>query len=71
MISYIATKVYKYITRKENNKNPMIDGITKTQDESALVREQLKRNYEFFREEGMKRIQGSYVIVVGIGGVGR
>lgn len=35
-----------------------------------LVREQLARNYAFFGEEGMAKIRGSNVVVVGCGGVG-
>jgi tRNA A37 threonylcarbamoyladenosine dehydratase len=39
-------------------------------EETGLIREQLKRNYEFFGEDGMKSISNSFVVVVGIGGVG-
>ncbi|KAJ3207423.1 hypothetical protein HK099_000269 [Clydaea vesicula] len=35
-----------------------------------LTREQLARNYAFLGEEGMKNIRKSFVIVVGLGGVG-
>jgi tRNA A37 threonylcarbamoyladenosine dehydratase len=41
-----------------------------TNDEKEIMREQLKRNYEFFGDEGMSKIIDSFVIVVGIGGVG-
>lgn len=40
-----------------------------TYDED-LVREQLARNYAFFGEEGMKKIRGASVAVIGCGGVG-
>lgn len=40
-------------------------------NEEELIREQLKRNYEFFGNEGMIKILDSFVVVVGIGGVGR
>ena len=36
----------------------------------VIVRESLARNYVFFGEEGMKKIRGSFVVVVGLGGVG-
>lgn len=36
----------------------------------AIVREQLARNYAFFGEEGMDKIRGSKVAVIGCGGVG-
>lgn len=35
-----------------------------------LIQEQLSRNYLFFGEEGMQKIRGSFVVVVGVGGVG-
>jgi len=35
-----------------------------------LIKEQLARNYAFFGEEGMSRIRGGNVVVVGCGGVG-
>ncbi|TFK29493.1 ubiquitin-protein ligase molybdopterin-converting factor [Coprinopsis marcescibilis] len=35
-----------------------------------LVREQLARNYAFFGEEGMEKVRGGSVVVVGCGGVG-
>ncbi|KAF9011788.1 ubiquitin-protein ligase molybdopterin-converting factor [Cyathus striatus] len=35
-----------------------------------LIREQLARNYAFFREEGMSKIRKGGVVVVGCGGVG-
>lgn len=40
-----------------------------TYDED-LVREQLARNYAFFGEDGMKKIRGASVAVIGCGGVG-
>lgn len=38
--------------------------------DEELVREQLARNYAFFGEEGMKKVRGSSVVIVGCGGVG-
>ena len=35
-----------------------------------LIREQLARNYAFFGEEGMEKIRGASVAVIGCGGVG-
>ncbi|KAG2007159.1 ubiquitin-protein ligase molybdopterin-converting factor [Coprinopsis cinerea AmutBmut pab1-1] len=42
------------------------------QDEydEELIREQLARNYAFFGDEGMKKVRGGSVVVVGCGGVG-
>ena len=38
--------------------------------DNSLVREQLARNYAIFGDEGMERIRGGSVVVVGCGGVG-
>ncbi|KIJ50617.1 hypothetical protein M422DRAFT_204191 [Sphaerobolus stellatus SS14] len=38
--------------------------------DESLIREQLARNYAFFGEEGMAKIRGGFVVVVGCGGVG-
>ena len=39
--------------------------------ESEILKEQLKRNNEFFSDEGMRNLKDKFIIVVGIGGVGR
>ncbi|KAI9316942.1 hypothetical protein DFJ73DRAFT_635816 [Zopfochytrium polystomum] len=59
---------------------PSQPGTTATSAQSArssrtaipeeLIREQLSRNYAFFGEEAMKKVRGSFVVVVGVGGVG-
>ena len=38
--------------------------------DEELIMEQLARNRAFFGDEGIKRIRGAFVIVVGAGGVG-
>jgi hypothetical protein len=38
--------------------------------DEELIREQLARNYAFFGEEGMAKIRGGTVVIVGCGGVG-
>jgi hypothetical protein len=45
------------------------DGDDLKYDED-LIKEQLARNYAFFGEEGMSKIRGGNVVVVGCGGVG-
>jgi len=35
-----------------------------------IVREALARNYVFFGDEGMSKVRSSFVVVVGVGGVG-
>jgi tRNA threonylcarbamoyladenosine dehydratase len=38
--------------------------------DEELIREQLARNYAFFGEEGMQKLRGGRVVIVGCGGVG-
>ncbi|KAJ2800889.1 hypothetical protein H4R21_003001 [Coemansia helicoidea] len=44
--------------------------ISLTPNEESLVREQLARHYAFLGEDGMAKVRGSFVVVVGAGGVG-
>lgn len=53
----------------EENELPAQISDTFDYDEE-LLREQLARNYAFFGDEGMEKIRGSSVVVVGCGGVG-
>jgi hypothetical protein len=83
-LSYIFTKI-KNIFSSTKTKNEILQEerhqdeidletqkrLLEDKKEQELVREQLKRNYEFFGEEGMKQIENAFVVVVGIGGVGR
>ena len=73
--SYLFNKLKKkFLRKKENDKSDQLDNdkkLLKNEDEIALIREQLKRNYEFFGEKGMGLITKSFICVVGIGGVGR
>lgn len=43
----------------------------KSPEYEMIVREQLVRNYQFYKEEGQNAIRGSYVIVIGAGSIGR
>jgi hypothetical protein len=75
-LSYLGYKILGYFknmrnSRENSRKTRTTEEISLNADQATLIREQLKRNYEFFKEEGMKKIINSYVIVVGIGGVGR
>jgi hypothetical protein len=45
-------------------------GKARKKTNEVIIRESLARNYVFFGEEGMEKIRSSYVIVVGLGGVG-
>jgi tRNA threonylcarbamoyladenosine dehydratase len=54
---------------RNNNANSRLDEATYSYDED-LIREQLARNYAFFGDEGMAKIRGGSVVIVGCGGVG-
>ncbi|OBA24413.1 hypothetical protein METBIDRAFT_30691 [Metschnikowia bicuspidata var. bicuspidata NRRL YB-4993] len=45
-------------------------GTGKKPHSEELIREQLARNYAFLSEEGMAKVRGQRVVVVGAGGVG-
>lgn len=75
-LSLIFSKLRKKFKPKSIPDNEEIDIDTQKKmliekDEVALLKEQLKRNFEFFGEDGMKQISDSFAVVVGIGGVGR
>ena len=75
-LSYLYTKFKKFLVKKnstsaDDSSPDKQTPIKSSEEEKILVREQLKRNYEFFGDNGMKLIENSFVCVVGIGGVGR
>lgn len=45
-------------------------GRRKKGTSEVIIRESLARNYSFFGDEGMKKIRNSFVVIVGLGGVG-
>lgn len=73
----IATQlVYATVTKKKQqqqrrSKTPSL-GITggSAAMEESLMREQLSRIDAFFGREGLEKIRGAFVVVVGVGGVG-
>jgi hypothetical protein len=64
-VSYFIGKIRQFFNRKYKEKRILKMG------DNEVLREQLKRNYEFFGEDGMNKIKSKFVVVVGIGGVGR
>lgn len=53
-----------------NAEGPPSSSLSGSFYDEGLIKEQLARNYAFFGEEGMKKIRGGTVVVVGCGGVG-
>jgi hypothetical protein len=50
--------------------HPIKPHPTKGEYDEELVLEQLARNRAFFGDDGLSKIRGSFVIIVGAGGVG-
>ena len=48
----------------------LIENKTFSKSSELLIREQLKRNYEFFEEKGMNLIRNSTIIIFGLDGIG-
>lgn len=81
-IYYASKYLFNYFTNSNNNNNNNCnchnnnnnssnnDSTEYESTEEEILREELKRNYEFFGEEGMKRIRNSFVIVIGLDGIG-
>lgn len=65
MVIYYTSKYLYQLWKKGNPKS-----ILPKLDSEELIREELKRNYEFFEEEGMKKIRDSFVIIVGLESIG-
>ncbi len=57
------------LTRQPTATGPAGLGKAKKTSE-VIIREALARNYVFFGDEGMDKIRKSFVVVVGVGGVG-
>ena len=68
-----AISVYYFISktskkRRIKNLKTQLNKELSTSEE--LVREQLARHYAFLGEDGMEKVRKSFVIIVGLGGVG-
>lgn len=82
--SFFYNKITEYLNSKKHlnkdcrnkNSNKEEEEVESNENnidlnnEETLLREQLKRNYEFFNETSMEKIKNAFVCVVGIGGVG-
>jgi tRNA A37 threonylcarbamoyladenosine dehydratase len=60
-----------FLTRRRGQ-TPPVQQLKQHFDKELLdlMKEQLVRNYQFFGEEGQHKIEKSYVIIFGVGGVG-
>lgn len=64
-----AEEEVKDFTRLAGGKGKGKEG-KKRGTSDLIIRESLARNYVFFGDEGMEKVRNSFVIVVGLGGVG-
>ena len=60
--------VYSKRKNKKIYKNIEKENFDESNEE--LIKEQLKRNYEFFEENGMKLIRNSFIIIIGCDSIG-
>lgn len=68
-----AVELYHQYLRTKKTSNPVVRGkITETIPDYSeeLIQEQLARNYAFLSPEGMEKVRGQRIVVVGAGGVG-
>jgi len=67
---FFIFKIYSNRKIKKINKNKEKEGLYFNESNEELIKEQLKRNYEFFEENGMKLIRNSFIIIVGCDSIG-
>ncbi|KAF5392640.1 hypothetical protein D9757_000882 [Collybiopsis confluens] len=61
---------FNFQALQENFENISASSSSSSNYDENLIREQLARNYVFFGEEGMQKIRGGTVVIIGCGGVG-
>ena len=69
ILTYFLGKILSKINFKKQSLM-LIENKTFSKSSELLIREQLKRNYEFFEEKGMKLIRDSTVLIYGLEGIG-
>ena len=67
---FFIFKVYLKRKIKKINKNIKKENLNFIETNEELIKEQLKRNYEFFEENGMKLIRNSFIIIIGCESIG-
>lgn len=73
VISVAAVEAFhRYIDNKSATTSNKVSepSAAKKEHSEELIREQLARNYAFLSEEGMAKVRGQRVVVIGAGGVG-
>ena len=67
---FFIFKVFLKRKIKKINKNIKKENLNFIETNEELIKEQLKRNYEFFEENGMKLIRNSFIIIIGCDSIG-
>merc|ERR1711871_764551 len=83
VLGLIANKVWAWLNRKGRQQQHAITAAQDQQSQKSqaptqkqieenevFMREQLTRNVQFYGEDGNAKVRGSFVVVVGLGGVG-
>ena len=72
-IGFFLFFIFKVILKRKIikiNKNIKKENLNFIETNEELIKEQLKRNYEFFEENGMKLIRNSFIIIIGCDSIG-
>ena len=72
-IGFFLFFIFKVFLKRKNkkiNKNIKKEKLNFIETNEELIKEQLKRNYEFFEENGMKLIRNSFIIIIGCDSIG-
>ena len=72
-IGFFLFFIFKVLLKrkiKKINKNIKNENLNFIETNEELIKEQLKRNYEFFEENGMKLIRNSFIIIIGCDSIG-
>ena len=72
-IGFFLFFIFKVFLKRKNkkiNKNIKNENLNFIETNEELIKEQLKRNYEFFEENGMKLIRNSFIIIIGCDSIG-
>ena len=72
-IGFFLFFIFKAFLKRKNkkiNKNIKNENVNFIETNEELIKEQLKRNYEFFEENGMKLIRNSFIIIIGCESIG-
>lgn len=73
VVTAVAVELFhQYFQKTEKSPSSTVKRVTETNKNYSqeLIREQLARNYAFLTDEGMEKVRGQRVVVVGAGGVG-